>query len=403
MGYVGKKTKIVLEKLNKIKKSKISTNFKTFGDMCENNETQKCPNNIDEVKNLQSLLDRQKDLKLDLTKDGKWGKKTKLAVIKFQKAHHISPALGYVGKKTKIVLEKLNKLNKIKKSKISTNFKTFGDMCENNETQKCPNNIDEVRTLQVRLNSEKRLDIHLKADGKWGKKTKLAVIKFQKAHHISPALGYVGKKTKIALNYIPKKSTLKNKKRYKKISKHRRVTSYKQFKRYVNLRRSYAIFKNKKLLCCANRRNTKVNIDVSEQRIKLYVNGKVALCAPCTTGAKHKLEPNTRTYRDKHTPYGTFHIEEKIARKHSTIFGDMYINGKKVYHGDRRKYMGPRAKYVGHTMHNWMRLTNGGIGIHASKYIKRHPGSNGCVRIPFSVAPTIFKCVSKGTSVRVVP
>jgi len=93
---------------------------------------------------------------------------------------------------------------------------------------------------------------------------------------------------------------------------------------------------------------------------------------------------------------------EKIAAKKSTIFGEMFRHGKKVYHGDRRKYRGPKAKYVGHTMHHWMRLTNGGIGMHASKYIKRHPGSNGCVRLPFKVARTIFSKIKPGTKVMVV-
>jgi lipoprotein-anchoring transpeptidase ErfK/SrfK len=53
-------------------------------------------------------------------------------------------------------------------------------------------------------------------------------------------------------------------------------------------------------------------------------------------------------------------------------------------------------------MHHWMRLTNGGIGMHASKYIKRHPGSNGCVRLPFKVAKTIFSKIKPGTKVMVV-
>ncbi len=73
-----------------------------------------------------------------------------------------------------------------------------------------------------------------------------------------------------------------------------------------------------------------------------------------------------------------------------------------VYKGDRRKYRGPKAKYKGASLKNWMRLTSSGIGLHASKYVKRYPGTNGCVRLPHTVAKTIFSKVSTGTKVSIV-
>ncbi|SFV59097.1 miscellaneous; hypothetical/partial homology [hydrothermal vent metagenome] len=289
-----------------------------------------------------------------------------------------------------------------------SNFRSYDDMCEKLDTQECTNNVQEVKNLQIALNADKHLKLHLKADGKWGQKTKLAVEKFQKHYGISPALGYVGIKTKIALDkaakHIKLAKVIHNSSKAAHVKKNEVASSscYADFVKHTNLRKSYKVFKDHKLLCKANGRNTLLKVDVSEQRVKLFVNGKIALSAPCTTGAKHKLEPNTKTYRDKHTPIGTFKIMEKIAAKKSTIFGEMYRHGKKVYHGDRRKYRGPKAKYVGHTMHNWMRLTSGGVGLHASKYIKRYPGSNGCVRLPFKVAKTIFSKVRPGTKVIVV-
>ncbi|AKF24806.1 hypothetical protein YH65_04960 [Sulfurovum lithotrophicum] len=282
-------------------------------------------------------------------------------------------------------------------------FKHYNDICEKTDNQKCVNDPLQVKNLQIALNADKYLHLHLKTDGKWGKNTKEAVQKFQKHYHIFPAEGYVGAKTKRVLERVaknvklpPVRTAAANK------MTNRSYTCYADFKKHVDLQKSYKVFKNNKLLSKANGKNTHIKIDVSEQRLKLYVNGKVALCAPCTTGAKRKFEPNTKTYRDKHTPLGTFRIKEKIAAKKSTIFGEMYRNGKKVYHGDRRKYRGPRAKYVGHTMHHWMRLTSGGVGLHASKYIKRHPGSNGCVRLPFKVASIVFSKVKKGTKVSVI-
>jgi len=180
--------------------------------------------------------------------------------------------------------------------------------------------------------------------------------------------------------------------------------SYYEFKKYVDLRKSYKIYQDKELLSKANPKNIKLIIDVSNQRVKLLAGDKVALDAPCTTGSKHKLEPNTKTYRDKHTPLGTFKILEKIAQKRSTIFVNIYKNGRLIYHGDRRKYRGSLrgVKIVGAPLFNWMRLTSSGIGLHASSHIKRYPGSNGCIRLPKRVANTIFNKVKRGTIVKVV-
>lgn len=179
---------------------------------------------------------------------------------------------------------------------------------------------------------------------------------------------------------------------------------YTKFKKTTNLKKSFKIYKNSALLNKANGKNTLLKIDISEQRVRLYVDNTIALDSPCTTGAKRKFEPNSRTYRDKRTPKGTFKIMEKIVNKRSTIFGTYYKNGKKVFKGDRRKYRGSKKglKYKGASLRNWMRLTSGGIGLHSSKYVKRKPGSNGCIRLPDKVATTIFKRVKKGTVVKVV-
>lgn len=180
--------------------------------------------------------------------------------------------------------------------------------------------------------------------------------------------------------------------------------SYTLFKKNTNLRKSYKVYKNQKLLNQSTKRNTKVKIDVSEQRVRLYVNNKVAIDAPCTTGAKHKFEPNTKIYRDKRTPLGTFKVLEKIQNKRSTIFGDYYRGKKRVYHGDRNKFKGSKKglRYEGASLKNWMRLTGGGIGLHASKYVKRYPGTNGCIRLPYGVSRMMYRYVHKGTPVSVV-
>ncbi len=305
-------------------------------------------------------------------------------------------------------------------------FSTHHDMCEGTENYTCPNKFNSIRNLQIALNRDTNMSANLRADGNWGEMTKIAVIAFQKKYNLSHTDGWVGKETKEKLDIIslnktfPKDVIVTEVKEDKKIknkrfAKHKKIKnakimaknkyykgSYKAFKSCTNLRKSFKIYKDKSLLKKATGRNTKLIVDISEQRVKLYVNNKVALCSPCTTGAKRKFEPNTRIYRDKRTPKGNFKITEKIADKRSNIFGKFYKGKRLVYTGDRRKYKGGRAKYVGASLKNWMRITGSGIGLHASKYVKRNPGTNGCIRLPYRVSKTIFKNVRTGTRVSIV-
>jgi len=281
-------------------------------------------------------------------------------------------------------------------------FKYHGDMCDNTQKkQECKNDFNSVRNLQIALNRDKNIQANLRADGKWGEKTKKAVIAFQKHYGLSHTDGWVGKETKAQLDKISTKIKFPKDNQVKHV-KLMKYNSYTDFRKNTNLRKSYNVYEDKKLLTRANGKNTKLKVDISEQRVRLYVDGKVALCSPCTTGAKRKVEPNTGIVRNQSTPKGTFKIKEKIADKRSTIFGKMYKGKKLVYKGDRRKYRGGKAKYVGASLKNWMRLTSGGIGLHASKYVKRYPGSNGCIRLPYKVSSTIFKNVRKGTPVTIV-
>ncbi len=284
-------------------------------------------------------------------------------------------------------------------------FVSHDDVCEGIETYQCSNDYNTIRNLQITLNRNKKIDVKLKADGKWGDNTKKAIIAFQEQYNLEPADGWVGKETKEKLDKVSRNIKFPKNKQVENIALMKNsYGSYAAFRKSVNLRKSFKVFKDKKLLSKANGRNTKLKIDISEQRLRLYVNGKVALCSPCTTGAKRKFEPNTKIYRDKRTPKGTFKITEKIADKRSTIFGDYYRGSKRVYHGDKRKFRGSKRglRYKGASLQNWMRLTSSGVGLHASKYVKRHPGTNGCIRLPFKVAKTVFKKVRKGTKVSIV-
>jgi len=177
--------------------------------------------------------------------------------------------------------------------------------------------------------------------------------------------------------------------------------SYTEFKKKYSYK-SFKVYENKTLLKQASPHNTQIKINIKEQRIKLIVDGKIAIDSPATTGMRYKKDKRTGKVSDKRTPKGTFKITEKIADKRSSIFGKLYRGNKMVFKGDKRKYKGHYTKYVGASLKNWMRLTNGGIGIHGSKYIHRVPHSNGCIRVPYKVVSKIFRAVGKNTKVTVL-
>ncbi len=378
--------------------------FISQGDMCTPAVDHHCPNDPLAVTNLQIALITDPKLHLILRPDGIWGNDTEVAVMLFQTTYGIEPADGWVGLSTR------TKLDAVYHSKPFS-FQTQGDICKEVDGQECPNDYEAVRNLQIVLNMDHNLSLKepLAVDGLFGKQTEDAIIAFQKAHGMVQVDGWIGKGSKRLLDQMIKGLVFPQvPKRYRTVSKaarnfRPRSGRYDAFVHSSGYPRSYSVYKNVKLLKKATRNNTRIVVDISQQRIKFFVEGKVAIDSPCTTGAKHKIEPNTRTYRDKRTPPGHFRITEKIADKRSTIFGKLYRNGKLVWRGDRRKYHGPKARYVGASLKYWMRLTSSGIGLHGSKYIKRYPATNGCVRLPYRVARTIFKFTRVGTRVKIVP
>ncbi len=165
-------------------------------------------------------------------------------------------------------------------------------------------------------------------------------------------------------------------------------SAHQKFKTKEDYAKSYTIYKNEKLLANKGAKASKLVIDKPTQRALLYIGNEVAVDTPCTTGKS-----------GKRTPSGSFKVTSKIKDKRSNIFGRYYKNGKVVYGGDRRKYHGSYDKYVGSSLPYWMRLTDDGIGLHGSSSIKRYPGSNGCIRLPHSIASTFYYRTNTSTPV----
>jgi len=77
------------------------------------------------------------------------------------------------------------------------------------------------------------------------------------------------------------------------------------------------------------------------------------------------------------TPTGSFTVSEKDADHHSSLYDDA-------------------------SMPFFMRLTDGGVGLHAG-FIPGYPASHGCVRLPYGMARELFQHVDSGTPVEIVP
>ncbi len=132
----------------------------------------------------------------------------------------------------------------------------------------------------------------------------------------------------------------------------------------------------------------RLEIDTKTQRGILFVEEKVAMDFPLTTGRA-----------GKRTPKGVFTITQKQADKRSTLYGSFVDRRNRIVKGgvrvtDRR----PRnTRFRGAKLPYWMRF-NGSVGLHQGG-VHRVPASNGCVRVPPEVAPVLFQRLSKGADV----
>ena len=124
---------------------------------------------------------------------GYFGSVTKTAVMKYQKAKGLTPVAGYVGAKTRAVL------NASVVSTVQTTVTTVTTVHSFVADLELGSKGDAVTALQ-----------HILIDGGYmssgypfgyfGSVTKTAVMKYQKAKGITPVAGYVGAKTRAVLN-----------------------------------------------------------------------------------------------------------------------------------------------------------------------------------------------------------
>lgn len=128
--------------------------------------------------------------------------------------------------------------------------------------------------------------------------------------------------------------------------------------------------------------NSKIVICIPQQRARLYVEGKVALDWPVSTGTN-----------GHETPTGVFRVMEKDKDHKSNRYG-RFVNaqGKTIdSNADLSKGLPEGATFSAAGMPNWHRLTWDGVGIHGGKVIAGRRLSHGCIRTPYAVAAKLFE------------
>ena len=136
---------------------------------------------------------------------------------------------------------------------------------------------------------------------------------------------------------------------------------------------------------------TKVIINLSEQRAYLVEQGRVTLVSPIASG-----KPGWST------PTGNFSIFNKDIDHRSRSFGSVIdAYGRIVNSNATPNSRVPRGcHYRPAPMPYFMEFTSA-VGMHAG-YLPGYPASHGCVRMPRDFAAVFFERVHTGTPVTVV-
>lgn len=134
-----------------------------------------------------------------------------------------------------------------------------------------------------------------------------------------------------------------------------------------------------------------VRIKLSEQRAYFYKGGMLVGVSQLSTGRE-----------GTNTPPGTYSVMQKDKDHVSNQYGDFVdAQGNVVVPNvsvkDQRP---PGTRFKGAPMPYFMRITSGGIGLHAG-YLPGYPASHGCIRMPEFMAENFFKSVTTGTPVTI--
>jgi|GEM_PF-4434664 len=134
---------------------------------------------------------------------------------------------------------------------------------------------------------------------------------------------------------------------------------------------------------------TKLEINLSEQKLYVYQGGRLAAISPICSGTK-----------DHPTPLGRFTVINKEILHRSNRYGCFVDSKGKIIYANATVGMTPPAglHYEPADMPFFLRLTDDGVGLHGG-YLPGYAASHGCVRLPKSFAQDLYPLVPLGTPV----
>ena len=129
--------------------------------------------------------------------------------------------------------------------------------------------------------------------------------------------------------------------------------------------------------------NAHVLISISKQRAYLMTGDQIAVDSPISSGK-----------RGHTTPTGSFTILQKDKDHRSNLYGDYKDSKGRTVRGGISAHIDSAPSgthFVGAPMKWFMRLTNGGVGMHVG-ILPGYPASHGCIRMPEPAAAAfLFK------------
>jgi lipoprotein-anchoring transpeptidase ErfK/SrfK len=134
-------------------------------------------------------------------------------------------------------------------------------------------------------------------------------------------------------------------------------------------------------------------INLGKQTASFYRDGRLVGVSAISSG------------REGHdTPSGRVSIIQKEIDHHSNLYGDFVdASGTAVVKNvDAKKDIPPPGThFLGASMPYFMRLTNGGVGMHQG-FLPGVPDSHGCIRMPEKMAEIYWANAPLGTPVTII-